>query len=778
MEDNYFSQNLNTFNKTTNLTLEEFEKQLPRKMTIHLLSNKLQDCKELIEKLTNVDFKDDKDIKDIKDNNNIKNDNDNKDDKKLENKEKKINLFSFMNYRIYDNASNLMSEIENKVKKVKKHPKSEIFSEVMIILDNSKLKTQIEEIKNKFKNNRNMQAESYYIPFLIIISPQEIDLNDFLRLKTFHYKISLKDILSFLKGNKDKNEEASDFIRKLNVLFCYYNELGDEFSFINSENKLTPINIEDDTDITIFVNFLLLGKTGVGKSKLINTLLEEMKSIEGGTGFSTTSKKIIVYRKKGYPIRFYDVPGIEDVKSVQNYIEIMEKFRMKEEISYECINAIFYCIKYSETGLIIYNVERELFEQLILFDIPIIFIITKTPYDPEKPASKSNIENKRKGRRETIENDINVMIEESFEKINKKNDAEKFIKDNTKIVYVNLVKKKRKFDTLPIFGINKILTHLSKLVPEDNWEKLKEACKNKKKDKCKELLKANIFLKYYSDFEKLQKRNEGEAEKYLKRLEAGAFFSGMVPGLDIGMEYYYRSLFQQKLKSLYNFDYDKAIKALKEKQDNISEIGKNDDDSMNKEENNKTNDVTHENNNANENGEADNLIKKKNNNKDDLDNNKKEEKSKKESEDIEINNAGKIAGSTIRGIGEVVGIALKALPETGSIAARASISTGLKLTSWILLPITCIGFGSWSLVKVKNVCNKILNTFEKASPLLIYETVLGYVESIEKTIEYFKTIGKNKNPDDEKKQKEEKDDEKKDDKKKEDEKNDNEKENK
>ena len=283
----------------------------------------------------------------------------------------------------------------------------------------------------------------------------------------------------------------------------------------------------------------------------------------------------------------------------------------------------------------------------------------------------------------------------------------------------------------------------------------------------------------------------------MKRLEAGAFFSGMVPGLDIGMEYYYRSLFQQKLKSLYNFDYDKAIKALKEnnifdeKQDNISEIGKNDDDSMNKEENNKTNNVTHENNNANENGEADNLIKK-----DDLDNNKKEEKSKKESEDIEIKNAGKIAGSTIRGIGEVVGIALKALPETGSIAARASISTGLKLTSWILLPITCIGFGSWSLVKVKNDCNKILNTFKKASDILICKTILGYVESIEKTIEYFEKIGENKNPDDEKKkkqddmkkekeekddekkQKEEKDDEKKDDKKKEDEKNDNEKENK
>jgi GTPase SAR1 family protein len=288
-----------------------------------------------------------------------------------------------------------MNEIENKVDKVKKHPKSEIFSEVMIILDNSELKTQIEEIKYKFKNNRIMQAESYYIPFLIIISPHEIDLNDFLRIKTFHYKISLENILSFLKGNKDKNEKASDFIRKLNVLFCYYNELGDEFSFINSENKLTPINIEDDTDITIFVNFLLLGKTGVGKSKLINTLLEEMKSIEGGTGFSTTSKKIIVYRKKGYPIRFYDVPGIEDGKSVQNYIDIMEKFKMKEEISYESINAIFYCIEYKESGTIIYSCEKKLFEKLIQFEIPIIFIITKTPYDPEKPASNREIENEK-----------------------------------------------------------------------------------------------------------------------------------------------------------------------------------------------------------------------------------------------------------------------------------------------------------------------------------------------------------------------------------------------
>ena len=102
----------------------------------------------------------------------------------------------------------------------------------------------------------------------------------------------MKEILNVLNKEKGEKElEVSAFIRKLNILFCYYNELGDEFSFINSNNKEVPINIEDETDIIIFVNFLLLGRSGAGKSKLINLLLEEMKSIEGGTGFSTTSKK-------------------------------------------------------------------------------------------------------------------------------------------------------------------------------------------------------------------------------------------------------------------------------------------------------------------------------------------------------------------------------------------------------------------------------------------------------------------------------------------------------
>jgi hypothetical protein len=42
MEDNARSKDLNEFNKTKELTLEEFKQQLSRKMTIHLLSNDLE----------------------------------------------------------------------------------------------------------------------------------------------------------------------------------------------------------------------------------------------------------------------------------------------------------------------------------------------------------------------------------------------------------------------------------------------------------------------------------------------------------------------------------------------------------------------------------------------------------------------------------------------------------------------------------------------------------------------------------------------------------------
>ena len=444
--------------------------------------------------------------------------------------------------------------------------------------------------------------------------------------------------------------------------------------------------------------------TGVGKSKLINLLLEEMKSIEGGSGFSTTSKKILVYQKHGFPIRFYDVKGIENEETLNNYQKIITDFNIKNNISNDSLNTIFYCVEYKENGKIFLQLEYKLFENLIKFDIPILFIITKTDHDPSQKSKNKKLEINRQTYRNRIENAINDLIKVSFKKNNRENEAQKYIEKYIKISFVNLVRIEKE-NPIPVFGIDKVLSDFSEMVPKEEWDKLELACKNKEEKKCKELLKNNLFLRYYSEFENLNKRNKEQAKGYLKRLKTGAFFSGMLPGLDIGMEYFYKYLFKKRLKALYDFDYDQVKKALNETniinqaitQDKDLEDAKNDDE---------------ENNCINNSKDGDNNI----------------------SMDIEEQNKiVKHTGSIIRGLAEVGEIILKDLP--------AGFSAGLKLSSWILLPISCIGFGAWSTIKVNNECKIILTKFEKASPILIFETLYAYVSSIRGAISHLKILG-------------------------------------
>jgi len=124
------------------------------------------------------------------------------------------------------------------------------------------------------------------------------------------------------------------------------------FHLLILRKKEIPINNEDNNKFPVFINILLLGETGSGKSTLINLLLEEKKSLEGGHGRSTTSKNILVYKKSNLAIRFYDVKGIEDEATFKNYIKILKELNGNEHISPDGLNAIFYLKSYGEATVV------------------------------------------------------------------------------------------------------------------------------------------------------------------------------------------------------------------------------------------------------------------------------------------------------------------------------------------------------------------------------------------------------------------------------------------
>ena len=721
---------LSPLNRVECYTLEQFQglqNNTGRIITIHVLSDNKKNGILLVEKLTGEKFQNDS-------------------NELLEKYMiKKIYLFSFMNYKIYDDPQNLMKIIKQRSKetyvnsdfKGKKNNSIEkkSFAEIVIILDNTKINDQIDLIKKEIKNDPILRKRYYYSPFFIILSPYNLEKVELIPSKTFYYKTTMEDLLNGIKNQNDiikqeiqvnekksnilikndsdddvignnsnllleedeiGNNEVYELLRKVKNIFSYYYELGDMFSFINSEGQKVLINIEDDTNITLFMNILLLGKSGVGKSTLINLLLDEKKSIEGGTGYSATSKDIIVYTKNKIPLRFYDLKGIENQETLDNYIKQIKTYSDENRDSIDNLHAIFYCMEYT-TGTIIFKMEDEIFNELVNVSIPIFFIITKYKFDPNKSYEPEQLDAQKEGR-DNFKNAIINKIISIFDENGKKEEAVHFISKFIRFHFVNLVEDLEY--GIPPFGLDKVLSDFTQLVSEDDWEELEESCDEKKEKDCFYFCNKNIFLKHYSNFEKIKERNRKEALSYLKRLKAGAFFSGWVPGLDVGMEYYYRHLFKQKLKHLYGFD------------------------------------------------EIDNKIKSKTNDKNELgpllpNDDKRQEDLRTENEkilkeiNVDITNKGR---NSISFFGQSIHVGGGIATQVGEIASQFAISTTIQIASWFILPITVLAFGALSCYNIHKDCHTILEIYENSFYHRKFETLKAYINSFRKAIKYLEEI--------------------------------------
>lgn len=130
------------------------------------------------------------------------------------------------------------------------------------------------------------------------------------------------------------------------------------------------------------LNIIVSGKTGAGKSTLINAVFKD-KLAETGVGRPVTShmRKIT---KKGVPIAIYDTRGFELGKEVQSEIkkEVIDTINQgfaKQDIN-EAIHCIWYCINTASNKFEPEEIQwlKELSNGNQITQVPIIVVLTQS----------------------------------------------------------------------------------------------------------------------------------------------------------------------------------------------------------------------------------------------------------------------------------------------------------------------------------------------------------------------------------------------------------------
>ena len=167
---------------------------------------------------------------------------------------------------------------------------------------------------------------------------------------------------------------------------------------LNVEDVINDLinSINDKIKCLQKLNLIVVGRTGVGKSTLINTVFKE-KFAQTGVGKPITSK-IRQYTKPGYPLTIYDTPGFEmseeQRKNVIDEIQkIIDNCNDPTNVN-EYIHCLWYCINPNTSR--IDPVEEKWLKSLtdtqVIKRVPIIIVLTQASIKTKAEELKKEIE--------------------------------------------------------------------------------------------------------------------------------------------------------------------------------------------------------------------------------------------------------------------------------------------------------------------------------------------------------------------------------------------------
>ena len=334
--------------------------------------------------------------------------------------------------------------------------------------DKFECKFTLEELNEKLNN--------FYNDFEIIKN-KDLNKNNYMDL-TFAQiqKYEEEKLSTCFLGKKDqfKGKIYDYFLGDILEQICITDNLieienGYDIYEKKIKNKIEEIYESKDEFSIKYLTIMILGKSGVGKSTLINQFLKLKRGQRAQTGigeFQTIDTK--VYKNKTVPfIRLVDTRGIElnqgygasDVKTeAEKYI--------KEKLQLGDMNDFVHCFWYCITGTRFEQAEIDLLNSLRATykdnNIPIIIVYTQATDDEAIASMKKFVKEKK------IEGDF-IQILAQRKKINNAY-VEPFNLEILLQETINKCRKALKGEMKSIMASN-ISTHLKKLIKEENEKK-------------------------------------------------------------------------------------------------------------------------------------------------------------------------------------------------------------------------------------------------------------------------------------------------------------------